>query len=164
MTAAGMVTLTAVEPAGASLRLHLVGDAALSGGGAQWEIVPRPRRTSATEWVGTDPHQMAMPLLLDGMDVVAGGGDRPVEADCDLLAAWQRPIQSTPPPIVVAAGPLPIPAYGLRWVITSVEWGTAVRGADGRRIQQEVTVTLLEHTVANILFGPAAAARARAGL
>lgn len=162
-----LVTITPISPAGPAVRFHLAGDDELTGGTARWEEVERPRRRSATEWVGTDPHRLKLPLMIDGMDVLSDGVDVPMEADIATLASWTQPASQTgQPPLLAVVGPIKsVPGTPL-WVIDGLEWltGTAVRQLDGQRIRQEVVVTLLEHTAAEVFLGPAAAARARAGL
>lgn len=162
-----LVTLAQVSPPGPSQRCHLLGDDNLAGGDAQWDTLPRPRRTSVVEWTGSDLHTLTLPLMLDGFGVRPDGGDVSVEAACELLMSWRRPIAGTNPPrppTIVVGGPVRQPSYRPWWIVTGLEWGEQIRGGDGQRIQQAVTVALLEHLQGQVLLGPAAAARARAGL
>lgn len=160
-----LVTLTPVDPTGPGLRFHLVGDDTLAGGTARWDTVERPRRKSATEWVGMDPYTLTLPLMSDGMDDRGGGIDHDVEGALVWLASWAGPSPSGIPPLLVVDGPVKVPAYRPRWVIAGIDWDdAAVRGTWGGRIQQRFTVTLLEHTAARIMLGPAAAVRAERGI
>lgn len=158
-----LVTLTPIAPPGPRIRCHLPGDGVLAGGGGGWEVVPRPRRKAATEWVGADAFTLSAPLLLDGVDLLGDDVDTSVEVECDRLASWLLPTEATKrPPLLLVDGPLPVPAGNPRWVLQGIEWGAAERSRERARVRQEVTITLLEHTAAEILRGPAAAARARA--
>lgn len=158
-----LVDVIPTDPPERGQRAHLIGEDTLTGGLARWDTLERPRRVSATEYVGVDPYQLVIPLLLDGMDLASDGVDRSVEPVIERFLAWTRPGPKGRPPVVRVDGPLKVPAYNPRWIITDLEWGSCWRRGDRARIQQEVTVTLLEHTAAAITYGPAAAARARAG-
>lgn len=159
-----LVVLNPVNPNGKALRLHLAGDDALGGGVGGWEVVARPRRRSGVEWVGHEPWTLSLPLVTSGVDV-RGNRDVSVEAKIrQLVAMAQKTKKTDEPPIIKVSGPIRLPSPRMRWVITGLEWGAQMRNKRGRRIQQEVTVHLLEHVRADILRGPAAAARARKGL
>ncbi len=163
MTAPHDVLLTPVDPPGPGLAAYLDGDDELAGGGDGWEQVTRPRRKAALEWLAEAAYTLTLPLLMDGME--HHGGDVSVEAGCGRLMSWLRPgPPAGRPPLLAVAGPVRQPSPATRWALSKVEWGEQVRGVDGQRIRQAVTVTLLEHTAAEILTGPAAAARARLGL
>jgi hypothetical protein len=157
-----LVTLTPVDPGGPPLRFHLVGDDKLTGGGGRWELVERPRRRSATDWVGTDPFRLVLPLMSDGFEDTGPWAENSVEGDIEWLLSWAQPTAETGiPPVFLVDGPLKVPAYNPRWVIESIELADdAIRRADRARIRQAFTVTLLEHTAAQVMLGPAAAVRA----
>lgn len=160
-----LVTLKPVNPAGRQVRLHLAGDDAPGGGVGGWEVVARPRRRSTAEWVGVEPWTMTLPLITSGVDVRGPGRHVSVEPKIKDLVNLASPTRSTgEPPILLVAGPLRLPAPKMRWVITGLEWGTQMRRNRGDRIQQEVTVHLLEYVRGDVLRGPAAKARARKGL
>lgn len=160
-----LVTLRPVTPTGKPLRLHLVGDDTLDGGVGGWEVVSRPRRRGTAEWVGVEPWTMTLPLVTSGVDTRGPGQHASVEAKIKrLVALATKTAKSGEPPILVVAGPLRLPDPKMRWVITGFEWGAQMRDKRGRRIQQDVTVTLLEYVRGDILRGPAAKARARKGL
>lgn len=163
LNAYDLVDVIPVDPPERGQRAHLIGQDTLTGGVTAWETLERPRRVSATEWTGVAPYQLVIPLLLDGMDLASDGVDRSVEPVIERFLAWSRPRPTGDPVVVVVDGPLKVPAYNPRWIITDLDWGECYRRADRARIQQELTITLLEHTAATITLGPAAAARARAG-
>lgn len=154
MSANVRVRLKSVAPAGPELLFELVGDDQLSGGVGTWDVLARPRRDEAVEWTGTTGFTYVLPLLLNGMET-APGQNSSVEPDCRTLQAWAGEKASTGRPTVVkATGPLQT-ADTIRWVITDLAWGEKVRNADGRRIQQHVTVTLRQFSQARVLRGPA---------
>lgn len=146
--------------ADSELTFELLGDPEVTGGAGGWEDVPRPRRRTATEWVGTPPLAQVLPLLLDGTEV-GPGIDVSVESQCRRLLAWANPHKGDDPPALRLAGP--VAHTGVRWVIGDIGWGPALRDVAGRRIQQEVTLTLLEYVEAKVARGPAAASRKRRG-
>lgn len=155
-----LVTLTPVDPAGEPLRFHLDGDDVLAGGVGGWDVVERPRRRGAAEWVGVPPYRLDLPLFTDGLDVRRG-----VNVSVEpKLTALERLALKVPggfqPPLIEVTGPVRVPRPGMRWVIQGFEWGAQVRRSDGQRVQQAFTVLLLEHVTAEILLGPAAQARA----
>lgn len=163
MNAPHQVTLTPVAPAGQGIVLDLVGDDQLTGGDGRWNTVNRPRRRDALEWTGTNLFTYTLPLLLDGTEVSVGV-DRSVEAACRQLLTWSaEPTKTTRQPVVlVATGPLKTPPT-TRWVIGGLAWGGQIRGRDGRRVQQYVTVTLTEYAAATVRKSPAKRVRGQNG-
>jgi hypothetical protein len=161
-----LVTLDPVTPnmPGMTLRFHLAGDDGLGGGVGGWESVPRPRRRAGAEWVGIEPYLLSLPLVTTGVDV-RRNRDVQVEAKVRRLIRLAQPTRKTgEPPILLVRGPIRLPAPRMRWVITGIEWGEQMRNKRGRRVQQAMTVHLMEYVRGDILRGPAAAARARKGL
>lgn len=159
-----LVTLTPVEPAGEALRFHLVGDDDPAGGVGGWEVVARPRQRGAAEWTGVDPWTLTLPLVTTGLDV-SPNRNASVEAKCRALVVMAMRARATMrPPVLEVTGPVRVPFPGMRWVITGLEWGAQVRDHRQQRVQQHVTVHLLEYVTPQVLLGPAAAARARLGL
>lgn len=156
-----LVTITPVDPAGPGLRFHLDGDDELTSGLGGWEVVDRPRRRGAAEWVGVQPWVLTLPLFTDGLDV-RSGINTSVEPKCAALIqlAYKVP-GGFQPPLLEVTGPVRVPRAGMRWVIQHIQWGTQVRRSDQQRVQQALTVTLLEHVTSEILLGPAARARAQ---
>lgn len=159
-----LVTLTPVLPAGESLRFHLVGQASLTGGVGGWEVVDRPKRRGVPEWAGVSPYEMVLPLLTDGFDV-SPGVNVSVEPKMQALERLALKVPGgTQPPVVQVSGPIPLPLGGpaqaaQRWVVNGdLELGESVRRSDGARVQQYVTVTLLQYTEAEIVLSAAQAA------
>lgn len=156
-----LVVLDPVDVDRKRLRLHLAGDDSVGGGVGGWESVPRPRRTATADWIGSPPWTLALPLITSGVDV-RGNRDVSVESKIRRLIALAEPTRKTgEPPILRISGPVRQPSPRMRWVITDLEWGAQMRNRRGQRIQQEVTVHLLEYVRGDVLRGPAAKARAR---
>ena len=156
------VVIKPVRPALPGIRFELDGDDVVTPGVGGWEQFQRPRRVAATEYVGTPLFELELPLLLTGLEV-RPGVNRPVEGLCKRLVRFGRPYAKTGQPAILAVRGdlLRVPAR-LRWVITGITWGEQIRGPGGRRQQQALTLTLLEHRAPVVVRGPAARARARA--
>lgn len=132
----------------------LVGAVTVSGGIGGWSEIPRPRRTTALEWTGTPGRSQVVPLLLNGLEAGGRGVDLSVEPQIRCVEAWGTPSDATdsePPPLRLAG---PIRTVG-QWVLQDVSWGAEARNADGDRIQQFVTLTLLELVTPQLLRSPA---------
>ncbi len=132
-----------------------LGDDSLTGGVGGWEQMPRPHRSTATAWTGTPALVWELQLNLDG-----GPTDLSIERQCTRLESWGRPGKDDdePPALVVTAPAGRAPATA-RWVIDAIVWGEQTRNDAGDRIQQEVSLTLLEYVPGPVLKGPAAKAR-----
>lgn len=137
------------------MELDLVADDQLRGGIGMWTTVNRPRRRDAIEWAGTSGYSYVLPLLLDGTEQSIGV-DRSVEPECRRLLAWSGEATRTTdePTVLLATGPLKTPP-NVRWVITDLAWGGQIRNGNGNRVQQYVTVTLIQHTAPTIRKSPA---------
>lgn len=192
MSAPTSVTIVQTIPAGHHVTFELI-DAATyqrdSGGG--WQVIDRPRRQASTEWVDYGPLTMTLPLMIDGTaglgtvveQATIGAGRRSpgfgseqavsaivaapwasVEATITYVEGWEKPAGVEPPKLQVVSGP--VAHRDLTWVIKSLTWpGDVIRDPQsGERVQQKVTVTLLEYvppTVAILSASPAAAAQQR---
>lgn len=146
----------------AVITFDLVGDPSLSGGVGGWSEISRPRRTNAAEWTSTPARSQVLPLLLDGMEY-SKGVDVSVEPQIASLIAWGTKQPATGQPVVLGVSG-PVHATDGRWVLNDLDWGTLVRdSATGNRIQQKVTVTLLELLEPTLLSSPARKARNHKG-
>jgi hypothetical protein len=158
----GEVTMTTARPQLKVTAKLGKGLAQITDGYGTWELVQRPRRQSLTQWTGRPPFSMQVPLLIDGWgkdrevvrtdpsQIQAHGRftlkDRGIEIDIsDLERMSQPPTSGEQPPIVHVTGDVPKSDPNLDWVISAIEWGDAIRGAQGRRVRQEVTVTFLRY-------------------
>lgn len=127
----------------------------MTGGYGGWSITDRPRRVGLSTWDGRQPLQMTLPLKLDGWKV-----DQSVEGEVAILERMALPITeyATPPIVFVSR---PAPHASLEWVIQSIEFGDAIRRADGDRLRQDVVLTLLQYIDDDVLQLSNAAQRAR---
>lgn len=146
--------LRQVDPPGATLRLQLDPTSVTQGGGVGgWEQVDHPKRAASTEWMGQPLLTLEIPLMLDGWRT-----QTEVEEPCRVLNVWGRIPPGRREPAVLQV------VYGnwtpLRWVVQDLSWGPELRNALGRRVRQEVTVSLLEYRDAVIALSPAKRARA----
>lgn len=156
----GDVRIKPVHPGGPALVFDLIGDDILTGGTGGWDSLSRPRREAATEWVGTPATTYVLPLLIDGIETQVGR-DTVIESACRQVEKWGMPAKKTgQPPILRVTGLVQV-STSSRWVVNDIEWGTAIRNQDGRRIQQPITLTLLKYVEPKIVRGPAHAARNR---
>lgn len=129
----------------------------ISGGGAKWQTIDRPLARGVTIFQGYDPVQMSVAVRFGswGSDLTwfkegkAPGG---VENDIALMESWWgTKINAGSPSIVTiitrdasgAKSPLiPQRYWEMQWVITNIEYGTAIRNPNGYRIRQDATITL----------------------
>ena len=143
------VTLwVAGQPKGPKLRADLLGDDTLDGGTGGWEDTEfggKKNRRSGMVFKGSPGYTLTIPLGFNG---IGGGGPSrasSVEAQCRRLAAWARPRKAGGrPPKLKVSGLLRAPG-NITWVIDSITWGTQVRNSQGRRVQQQVEVTLIQY-------------------
>ena len=152
--------ITPIAPPEPPVGFGLAGDAKQSdytSGTTSFLGVNRPRRPDYTEFQGTSLMQLDIPVLLDG-----AATNTSVEAMCNAVESWKVARTSTgQPPILALHGP--VPGTHRQWVLETTAWSTAIRRiTDGERIQQTLTLTLVEYVDAQITFvSPAAAAQAR---
>lgn len=156
----GRVTLRSAAPP-LVVTAWLAGPATVAAGYASWEVLDRPRRVGLPVFQGHAPYAMTLPLLLDGFIA-----QTTVEAEIARLERMARLVPGAGrPPVVRAAGPLPRGAM-TDWVVSALEWGDGVIRSpeDGRRLRQDVTVTLIQFVEADVVVerSPALRARARA--
>jgi hypothetical protein len=155
------ITIKPVRPALAGVQFGLTDFETISGGVGGWETLDRPRRASAAGWVGLPSKTIALPLILDGMEAGGRGIDRAVEADCATVTSWGKPHRKTgQPPILQVRGTTTVSTQD-RWVVQDIAWGPYITNRNGKRVQQELTITLLQYVEASIVRGPAAKARNR---
>jgi hypothetical protein len=126
------------------------GDINISGSGGGWTAVQRPQRDPLTAWRGgTDSYTMEIPLLFD---TLTSGGN--VEGQCRTLEKMAGVLTSAfvqPPILIVNAHGALANDYvnfpALRWIIPEPPvWGEQLRGMDGKRVRQVVTVKLMHYT------------------
>lgn len=153
------VTISPV-PHGPSINFDLLGDDTITGGVGGWESLARSRRSPAAGWVGLPEVTYTLPLMIDGF-ANRPRGDRVIEADCRRLADWGRPVgPNADPPVLKIAGPVMV-TPGARWVLQDIAWGSRIRNDKGHRVQQQVTLTLLQYVETRLVTSPAKRARDR---
>jgi LysM repeat protein len=102
--------------------------------GAEWDVIARPQKQGVTEWKGNRNRELELRLMLDRW---IGGGE--IEAQIEALEAMAR----TPLTVRVVG---PIPYWGVRWAIQTIDYGDYLRDAGtGRRVRQDFTLHLLEY-------------------
>lgn len=148
------VRIRAHKPLGTVVTFYLIDDSDLtrsSSGSGGWQVVERPRRKSATQWLDYAPYTLTMTLMLDGITAHPLGQGVSVEGDCSRVAAWEKPQDGQiEPPQLTVTGPVP-GTTGREWVVQSLDWGAAIRHpTSGHRLQQTITLTLLEYVPTDI--------------
>lgn len=150
------------KPAMPGIEFEPNGDETLAGGLGGWETLERPRSTAATAWVGTPAATLDLPLLLEGREVRGIGRDRNVEGECQRLERWGLQHRKTgEPPILRVDGLLRVSGER-RWVIQGIAWGEYVVNDQGRRVSQQLTLSLLEYSKPEMVRSPAKRARKKA--
>lgn len=114
--------------------------AKITGGFGTWETVAVPRNLALTQWQGQALMTMDISLMID--DWHRQNSVEPALKKLEALAVRQ-PGMLTPPSLRLV-GPVPYPK--LRWVITGIDYGDALRNKrTGARMRQELTVHLLQY-------------------
>ncbi|MCB9377084.1 MAG: hypothetical protein H6515_14610 [Microthrixaceae bacterium] len=147
-----MRAVVTLRPAGKgpTLTFELDGDDQVTGGVGGWEAEQAgKKKRPVVRWAGTPGWNVQLPLVLDGVR-----GEKSVEAACRRITAWGRPQGDAKPTRLKLDGPVRVPA-SVVWVIDSIELGAQMRRNDGRRIMQELTLTLVEYHPAPAKTPPA---------
>lgn len=124
-----------------------------SGGVGGWEVLPRPRQTAATGWLGFPEETLTLPVILNGIQ--AQGADRPVERTMRQIRKWAQKQKSTGEPPALEVHGLPSVPKTHRWVIQTLEPGVYETNAAGRIVRQELTLGLLRYVEPKIVSSPA---------
>lgn len=146
---------------GKALGFALLGNAkpsTYSSGGSPWTVIDRPRRKPFTEFNAVQLTQLELPLMLDKADT-----EHSVEAECATVDSWRYvDAASRHPTRLGVSGPVSLNGIDL-WVLIGLSWGDEIRRTrDGHRIQQAVTITLLEFAGNTATYlSPAILAQAR---
>ena len=135
------------------------------GGYGGWEVVSRPHRVGLTQWSGSDPLRLAIPVIFEGWTDRSGQ-----EVRISRLSRMALPQGDDEPPVVTVEG-VGIPNLGpKRWVIESLEWGDNViwdnESGSGSlvRLRQDCTVNLLQYVAEDrVAFSSIAAAKPGGG-
>jgi hypothetical protein len=117
----------------------------ITGGYAKWEDITRRERKSLTDWTGTDPYRMSLPLRLDGWRT-----NEMIEPNINAIENLARPesgLGEVKPPVfrVRIPGQVPRGYNAWLWVAETITWGPYIkRDSDGKRLRQDVTIDCLE--------------------
>lgn len=134
---------------GASLMVRRGNDPPkITGGGARYNVIERPRRRSTVQWMGDDPYRMDVPILIEGWP------DRDIEVDVSKINKLvHSPGNLVPPTQIYIDGGLPV--KGAKWVVEGIEWGSMViwssKGGKGHRLRQDCTLRLLQTVSPSVL-------------
>lgn len=129
-----------------------------------WTTEQRARRQAFTFWTGPNPLTLDIPIMFDGWS--QNHSQEYQIHQLELMAG----IDGTEPPLVIinAAGAVPhdFTRYSKHdWVISQIQWGDADRRANGDRLRQAATVTVMKYisddTLADI--SPATTRRGKKG-
>jgi hypothetical protein len=127
----------------------------ITGGYGGWQQVERPRRRATVEWVGVEPLEITITVLMDAwaLDPVNGMATQSerineVASDIKKLDTLAKPaaMGGLPSPTMMVEGPL-IPfgkKNGLLWVISGLKWGDTIFNTQGQILRQEATITFLQ--------------------
>ena len=108
-----------------------------TGGFGGWDVTGRPRQTGMTTWSGQEPLQLTLGLMFDAWDT-----SDTIAQPMAALRRIARGDDESPPGVLSIEG---IPLGMRDWVIEGVDFGDALRRADGYAVRQAVTLTLREY-------------------
>jgi hypothetical protein len=115
----------------------------ITGGGARWKIVNRPKRTSITLYDGIDPYTMDVPVIFDGYIE-----ELSVEFMIGILNQWRFSKQALAEPtkVRITGG---VPVKGATWFISDITWGDnvyyTVNKGKGDRQRQDAVIHLTQY-------------------
>lgn len=120
------------------------------GGVGGWEQIPHPRRPTTVEWRGTPPHTLDLEVVFDAIRRRRGDVERELSA-LHLMARGRGGREPSPVRLLWGHG------QQLQWVITDLVYGPEVRSPANptRRLQQWLTISLVEYRVALAVISPA---------
>ena|SRR5215831_2753122 len=122
----------------------------ITGGGAKWNTIERPRRTSMVQWTGNDPYTMDVSIMIDGW-----ADNRSVENDVARInQMFHSPADLSPPRPIAIDGAVPV--KGARWIITGIDWGDRTiwvpdQKGKGYRQRQDAVLHLLQFIPETVL-------------
>lgn len=118
-------------------------------GYAKWVSVERKRKRAVTEWTGTNPLKVEIPLVIDYHTSPFEFGGMKCEADIrtlERMAGLDEPGDVFPPEVLWDANASHdnSEASHLRWYVTDLQWGDAMWHGAGNRIRQAATIQLTQ--------------------
>ncbi|MCW2957137.1 MAG: 5-nucleotidase, ecto [Thermoleophilia bacterium] len=140
--------LRQVDPPGAAIVFALEPSlVAVTGGVGGWEEIGHPKRPSSVEYAGQPLKTLTVEALFDGWQKQVS-----VEEPLRILGVWGRIPPGRREPAVLQ---LDYANHGAeRWVLNGLDWGDSLRGSNGLRVRQYVTVTLLEYRDPAVFLSP----------
>jgi|SRR5215469_6028550 len=126
----------------------------ITGGGARYDTIQRPRRNGQIQWTGDDPYTMDVPILFDGWDqeiVSMRNVERDIQQVNNMMhspGAWVAPVT------IKITGAVPV--KGGTWVITGIDYGDMViwdtdKHGKGYRMRQDAVLHLLQFLPETVL-------------
>jgi len=151
-----IVTITPLNNNGnfTAINVGLAGSAVYtpSSSSGGWQIVDRPKRTAATQWVDRAPWSISFEGIINHQVTNNSSFStqneniiQTVENDCTRLESWTSTVPGTlEPPVFQLTGP--IPGIHHAWCLYTLEFGEALRDNNsGMRYQQNVKFTFYEY-------------------
>lgn len=126
------------------LRCDLLGDDQPGGGVGGWEETEGGKRGrgAGLAYRGAPAYTLSLPLGFNG---ISSGQAVSVEPQCRRLVDLGRATKKGGlPPRLHVQGLIRVPS-NIDWVIDSIEWGTQIRNAAGARVQQQLTLNLVQY-------------------
>lgn len=130
------------------------GNAKITNTSTGWGVTDRPRRRGITEWNGSDPLTIDIPILIDHF--ISGDGIT-CEADCQNLELMAGQYGDGGEPQLInfnAHGAVPHDFHNEQttdWIISQIAWGDASLNSAGNRIRQAAVVTVMEYVADHVL-------------
>jgi hypothetical protein len=114
-----------------------------------WAVISRDSRVGITEFQGSGPITMSIPIIFDQFDE-----ERSVE---HLITAMykimRRRVGKRVEPAVIELRRFPVPFRNLQGVITGISPGEEIRRSkDGLRIRAAMTVSVMEYVAGDIVI------------
>jgi hypothetical protein len=150
MTIQPNITFKPVDPPhGTSVTAQLGDGFATPTADGGWAVVARPRQLGYTDWQGTTPVSMDIPIMLDGFrsnSSVEGSISR-------LFQMMMQRVGTRNEPVVIEILGVPLPFHGYRWVINSISPDDEVRrNTDGHRIRASMSITVQQYVSGDVLI------------
>lgn len=123
----------------------------LANGYGGWSIVTRPQKKAMTNWDGHQPFQLVFEIWFSEV-----ARDKSIEGAIKSLSRMARVDSdldpNRPPQVRIHGDAFDQTMKNIAWVIQNLEWGKTIRSENhGFRIQQQCTVTLLEHVTGGLV-------------
>lgn len=138
--AARAVTITAIDPAGPSVKCKLYGGVPKYTSQNGWQFTQLPRRQAMTEYMGYNGYTLVVPVMFgDGRNKAS------IEPQLEVLRGIERnPVGPRAEPAVVQIDCPAIPINWLKFVINDTAFNTEYRNNDGTRYYAQVDITFFE--------------------